>query len=130
MLDDRNRELAEVTQPDDLIVSDRLASLMISPGQREPIAHQTCSSSCSPVAAASCTCVPPSWYVRAGAESRLLHEWLQAAAETSERLRSATASLPMSTPADKSYGVHLNPPKQQRLSFAPGDSVILLAEQA
>ena len=30
MLDDRNRELAEVTRPDDFIVSDRLASLMIA----------------------------------------------------------------------------------------------------
>ncbi len=30
MLDDRNRELAEVTQADDFIVSDKLISLMLS----------------------------------------------------------------------------------------------------
>ena len=30
MLDDRNRELAEVTEADDFIVSDKLLSLMLS----------------------------------------------------------------------------------------------------
>jgi hypothetical protein len=30
--------------------------------------------------------------------------------------------------ADRAYGVHVNPPKSARLTFAPGDRIIVLAE--
>jgi hypothetical protein len=31
--------------------------------------------------------------------------------------------------ADENYGVHLNPLKTERLTFAPGDRIVVLAEE-
>ena len=125
MLDDRNRELAEVTRPDDFIVSDRLASLMIAQVSENRtlinVFEQLFTSGGSELYLR-----PAELYVRPGAESDF-YTVVQAAAErqqTAIGYRIACEAYAR----DQHYGVHLNPPKEQRIRFAAGDSIIVLAE--
>ncbi len=127
MLDDRNRELAEVTRPDDFIVSDRLASLMIAQVSENrsliSVFEQLFTSGGSEVYLR-----PAEHFVTTGAET----DFYSVVAAASRRGETA---IGYRVEADvhsrhKGYGVHLNPDKRDRRTFARGDSVILLAEQS
>ena len=127
MLDDRNRELAEVTRPDDFIVSDRLASLMIAQVSENrsliSVFEQLFTSGGSELYLR-----PAELYIRAGAESDF-YTVVQAAADRQETAIGYRIAADAHS-RDKGYGVHLNPAKGHRFTFAPGDLIILLAEQA
>ena len=125
MLDDRNRELAEVTQADDFIVSDKLISLMlsqISENDRLSEVFQTLFSS-----------VGSEIYLR-GAESYIrtgetvdFYTVVQAASrrgETAIGYRTAAHTRDK----ERAYGIVVNPDKAEKLTFAPGDKLIVLAE--
>ena len=125
MLDDQNRELAEVTRADDFIVSDRLTSLLLSQVSENPelvkVFEELFSSGGSEIYLR-----PVELYVAHGREV----DFYELAAAASRRRETAlgfrTAADVFSRP--HGYGVHLNPDKAARVRFAPGDTIIVLAE--
>jgi voltage-gated potassium channel Kch len=125
MLDDRNRELAEVTKADDFIVSDKLISLMLS----QVSENQQLTDVFDVLFQAEGSEIylrPAEYYVQAGAEVSF-YTVLEAAAhkgETAIGYRIAAEARR----ADVAYGVRVNPVKSEPITFAPGDKVIVLAE--
>ena len=125
MLDDRNRELAEVTKADDFIVSDKLISLMLSQvsenRQLTEVFSTLFSSDGSEVYLR-----PVEMYINAGA-SVDFYTVLEAAKRRGETaIGYRIASLARSN--EHAYGVTVIPTKTALLSFVPGDKIIVLAE--
>jgi voltage-gated potassium channel Kch len=125
MLDDRNRELAEVTKADDFIVSDKLISLMLSQvsenKQLTDVFDTLFSSEGSEIYLR-----PADLYITPGS-SVDFYSVLEAArgrGETAIGYRIAADARN----SDQRYGVMVNPKKGERLSFAAGDKIIVLAE--
>lgn len=125
MVDDRNRELAEVTQADDFIVSDRLISLMLSQLSESERLKEVFDILFTPDGA-EIYLRPASLYVKEGAEVNF-YTVLQAA-----RLRGETAIgyriHEHARSGAHSYGVVVNPDKTQTRTFGPNDKIIVLAE--
>ena len=125
MLDDRNRELAEVTKADDFIVSDKLISLMlsqVSENQQLTEVFDTLFSS----RGSEIYLRPVERYIRPGADVDF-YTVLEAArrrGETAIGYRIAEHSRV----AARDYGVVVNPKKAEKRRFAPGDKIIVLAE--
>jgi ion channel POLLUX/CASTOR len=125
MLDNRNRELAEVTKADDYIVSDKLISLMLSQiSENKHLADvfkYLFSSDGSEIYLR-----PASAYVKTGADMNF-YTVLEAA-----RLRGETAIgyriEAQAHDADKTYGVRVNPKKSEMLQFSSSDKIIVLAQ--
>ncbi|MCO8277997.1 NAD-binding protein [Actinoplanes sp. TRM 88003] len=125
MLDDRNRELAEVTKADDFIVSDKLISLMLSQtseNERTNEVFQTLFSSTG----SEIYLRPADLYIKPGAITDF-HTVVEAASRRGE------TAIGYRITADKrnkerSYGITLNPTKRDQLTLVPGDKVIVLAE--
>jgi voltage-gated potassium channel Kch len=125
MLDDRNRELAEVTKADDFIVSDKLISFMLSQvsenKQLTEVFDTLFSASGSEVYLR-----PAEMYVAAGSSANFytIMESASRKGETAIGYRVAT----LARSSEAAYGVHVNPDKNASVTFAPGDKVIVLAE--
>jgi voltage-gated potassium channel Kch len=125
MLDDGNRELAEVTEADDFIVSDKLVSLVLAQTaeNRELTGvYDTLFSS----AGSEIYLMPADEYVELGVEVGMtaLIEAAQRRGETAIGFRIAEHAH---SPA-RQYGVTVNPPKSHSIAFSAGDRVIVLAE--
>jgi voltage-gated potassium channel Kch len=125
MIDDRNRELAEVTHADDFIVSDQLISLMLSQLSENKrltdVFDELFASS-----GAEIYLRPAHLYVAAGVEADF-YTVLEAARRRGEtaigfRLNEFARS------SEHDYGVIVNPTKTVKRVFAPGDKVIVLAD--
>lgn len=127
MLDDRNRELAETTRPDDFIVSSRLVSLMLTQVSENPalitVLEYLFSGQGSEIYVR-----PAAAYIKAGTESDFYTVAVTAACrrETAIGFRIAADAHSSSL----GYGVHLNPPKGKRHTLTARDSIIVLAESA
>lgn len=125
MLDDRNREIAQVTRAQDFIVSDKLISLVVTQlsENRELLGvfDALLSSAGSEI-----YLKPAELYIRPG-ETVNFYSVLESA-----RRRGETAIgyrvMKWEREAGHRYGVTLNPAKSEPISFAVGDSVIVLAE--
>lgn len=126
MLDDRNRELAEVTQADDFIVSDKLISLMLSQvsenKQLTEVFDQLFSSD-----GAEIYLRDADMYVKPG-ESADFYTVIEAARRKGEtaighRFEEHARS------AEHFYGVSVNPTKSEQHVYKPGDKIIVLAER-
>jgi ion channel POLLUX/CASTOR len=126
MLDDRNRELAEVTKADDFIVSEKLVSLMLSQvSENERLSDVfgvLFDSDGSEVYIR-----PAELYIRPGATVDF-YTVLEAARRVNETAIGYRIAA-HSHDADRAYGVHVNPPKGEKVAFAPGDRIIVLAEE-
>jgi voltage-gated potassium channel Kch len=125
MLDVRNRELAEVTGADDFIVSDHLASLMMCQVSENRELSTVFEDLISPIGS-ELYLKPVIEYVEPGVPLNF-YTVLEAARRRGEvavgyRLGAETAD------PGTSYGVHLNPKKSRRVTFAEDDSLIVLAE--
>jgi voltage-gated potassium channel Kch len=125
MLDDRNRELAEVTNADDFIVSDKLISLMlsqVSENKKLTDVFQTLFTSDGSEVYLN----PAELYVKPGSTVNF-YTVLEAA-----RRRGETAiGYRIAAYAHNGhfgYGVRVNPKKGDRKSFVSGDKIIVLAE--
>ncbi len=125
MLDDRNRELAEVTQADDFIVSDRLISLMLAQlsesDRLKMVFDELFNSEGSEI------------YLRPIDEYVSLDgpvDFATLVAAASERGETAIGYRIAATArsAADGYGVVVNPHKTTRHSFAVGDRVIVLGD--
>lgn len=125
MLDDRNRELAEVTQADDFIVSDRLVGLMlaqVSENQRlAEVFAQLFSADGSEIYLR-----PVELYLRPGVEADFYTVVAAAAARGETAIGYRIGAHARS--ASRGYGVTLNPHKPDKLHLVRGDSIIVLAE--
>ena len=123
MLDVRNRELAEVTQADDFIVSDKLVGLMLSQvAENKNLARVF--ADLFDAAGSEIYLKPARDYVALD-QPLNFYTVVEAAARRGEivlgyRLKSESS-------ADQKYGVHLNPSKIQPVTFSAGDRIIILA---
>lgn len=124
MLDDANRELAEVTQADDFIVSDKLISLMLSQisenKQLTDVFSTLFSSDGSEIYLR-----PADVYIRPGAEVDF-YTVLEAARRRGETAIGYRVAEHARSSAH-AYGVAVNPKKGLKRSFAAADKIIVLA---
>jgi ion channel POLLUX/CASTOR len=124
MRDVRNRELAEVTQADDFIVSDRLVSLMLCQVAENKQLNAVLSELFDPEGA-EIYLKPAGDYVKLGAALDF-HTVVEAA-----RMRGEAAigyrRASRRSEAREAYGVVLNPDKRAPVSFEAGDKVIVVA---
>lgn len=125
MLDVRNRELAEVTRADDFIVSDKLISLMLSQISENKELEAVFRDLFDPEGS-ELYLKPASDYVLPGRPVNF-YTVLESARRRGEvavgyRLKADAGN------AAKAYGVKVNPKKSERITFAEGDRVIVLAE--
>ncbi len=125
MLDDSNRELAEVTKADDFIVSDKLVSLLLSQvsenKQLTDVFDTLFSSEGSEIYLR-----PAELYVKpgTGVDFYTVLEAARRRGETAIGYRVAA----LAHDSEQQYGVAVNPRKSDQVSFVPGDKVIVLAE--
>jgi voltage-gated potassium channel Kch len=126
MLDDRNRELAQVTKVDDVIVSDQVISLLLSQISENPHLAAVFAELFD-AAGSEVYLRDASAYVTAGAEVSFATLIASAArrGETAIGYRSAR----LADDAAANYGVTVNPPKSMTFRAAPKDRLIVLAEE-
>jgi voltage-gated potassium channel Kch len=125
MLDDRNRELAETADIDDVIVSDRLTSLMLAQLSENPHLENVFSELL--VAAGSEVYLRPiDGYLAAGREASYATA-VEAALRRGEVAIGYWRNGGEATRRVRD-GVRLNPPKSELFAPAAGDCLIVLAE--
>lgn len=125
MIDDRNRELAEVTHADDFIVSDHLISLMLSQVSENKRLTEVFDDLFS-ASGAEIYLRPANLYVKDGEESDF-YTVLEAARRRGETAIGFRIDEHARN-SERAYGVTVNPTKTDSRTFAPGDKVIVLAE--
>jgi voltage-gated potassium channel Kch len=125
MLDVRNRELAEVTQADDFIVSNKLTSLMLSQVSENKELNAVFTDVFDPDGS-EIYLKPAANYVELGIEVNF-HTVVEAARRRGE-VAIGYRQMAHAKDAGKSYGVAVNPKKTEKLAFAAADQVIVLAE--
>jgi hypothetical protein len=125
MLDDRNRELAEITRADDFIVSDRLVSLMMCQVSENKELSSVFEDLIDPEGS-ELYLKPAEEYVKPGAPLTF-YTVVEAARRRGEAAVGYRVKAETGDP-QRSYGVHLNPEKSRRITFSEGDRVIVLAE--
>jgi voltage-gated potassium channel Kch len=125
MLDDRNRELAQVTEVDDVIVSDKILSLVIAQIS-ENARLDAVFGDLLDADGAELYLRPAEEYVRLGGDVSFatLVEAARRRGETAIGYRVAAEAQDPSA----GYGVVVNPPKATSFSPARGDRVVVLAE--
>ena len=125
MLDDRNRALAQVTEVDDVIVSDKIVSLVLAQ-LSENRRLEGVFADLLDADGAEIYLRPASEYVALGRELSFATVVEAARRRGESALGYRTASQAWEPEA--SYGVRVNPPKSQTFVPAAGDRVIVLAE--
>ncbi len=125
MLDDRNRELAEVTNADDFIVSDKLISLFLSQVSENKQLTEVFGQLFS-AQGAEVYLNPAELYIAEGA-SVDFYTVLESARRRGETAIGYRVAAKARSASD-AYGVHVNPKKGEKVSFTAGDKVIVLAE--
>jgi voltage-gated potassium channel Kch len=126
MLDLRNRQLAEVTQVDDFIVSDHLISLMMAQLSEDADLFAVFTDIFDPEGA-EIYLKPVGDYVQLGQPVNFytLLESARRRGETAIGYRIAAEA----GDAAKSYGVYTNPKKSEPVVFVNGDKVIVVADE-
>ena len=125
ILDQRNRELAESSRADDFIVSDRLVSLLMAQVSENKALNEVFNDFFDPIGA-EIFLKPVTDYIQAGVTVSFY-----TVVEAARRRREVAIGYRTSAlEADEqhAYGVMVNPPKSQAVTFAPDDQVIVLAE--
>lgn len=125
MRDVRNRRLAEVTQADDFIVSEKLVSLMLAQISTNKDLNAVFADLFDPEGS-EVYLKPAEQYLALGQEVDF-YTVVEAA-----RRQSAVAigyrRQALSKDASRAYGVVVNPKKSDRVTFAAGDKIVVLAE--
>ena len=124
MIDDRNRQLAQVADIDDVVVSGEIVSLVVTQlaedARIEPVLHELLRAEGSEVYLR-----PAEWYVVPGQEV----SWATVVASASRRSETAIGySSPSLADAGAAFGVVVNPPKSETLTIGAGDRIVVLAE--
>lgn len=125
MLDLRNRQLAEVTQVNDFIVSDHLISLMMAQLSENKHLYDVFTDIFD-ADGSEIYLKPISHYVRLGEPVNFytLVEAARRCGQTTIGYRLAADA----NYAEANYGVHINPHKAREVAFAEGDKLIVLSE--
>jgi ion channel POLLUX/CASTOR len=126
MLDIRNRNLAEVSQADDFIVSDKLISLMLAQVSENKQLNSVFQDIFDPEGS-EIYLKSVSSYVVTGKPVNF-YTMVKAAQERGETALGYRL-VADAKQADKGYGVHLNPEKTAEVVFNPGDKIIVLADE-
>jgi hypothetical protein len=126
MLDVRNRSLAEITQADDFIVSERLISLML--------AQVSESKGLAAVFADLFDPEGSELYLRPARDYVQLKQPLNfyTVVEAARRRGQIAIGYRLRAEANnaaKAYGVRVNPHKSQMITFSEGDRIIVLTEE-
>jgi hypothetical protein len=125
MIDDRNRQLAEVTKVDDVIVSDKVISLMLTQISENHELAQVFDELFS-AGGSELYLRPATDYVVAAREVDYA-----TVVEAARRRNECAIGFRVEADADdpdRDYGITINPPKSTRRAFAAGDRVIVLAQ--
>jgi len=125
MLDIKNRTLAEVTNADDFIVSDRIVSLMLSQISENKSLNAVFSDLFSSEGS-EVYLKPATAYVKAGIPMSF-STVIAAAAQRNESAFGYKLAAFANDP-QKAYGVVVNPKKSDQVTFGPRDKIIVLAE--
>jgi ion channel POLLUX/CASTOR len=126
MIDERNRQLAEVTRVDDVIVSDKIISLMLTQISETRELAQVFDELFA-AEGSEIYLRPAGDYVPAGRE--VTYATVVAAA-----LRRGECAIGYREEAGaddpgRDFGVRINPPKSERVTLEDGDRVVVLAEE-
>ena len=124
MRDVRSRDLAEVARADDFIISDRFIGLLLAQLAEDADLAAVFADLFDPEGA-EIYLRPASGYVVTGRELDI-HTLVESAARRGEVLIGVRIARP--GPGQPSHGVLVNPRKTTRLTLAPADQVIVLAE--
>lgn len=125
MLDMKNRTLAEVTNADDFIVSDRIVSLMLSQISENKQLNAVFADLFSPDGS-EVYLKPVTAYVKTGVQ--LTYATVVAAAAQRGESALGYKLAAFAGKADKAYGVAVNPAKSSTVTFGPHDKIIVAAE--
>jgi ion channel POLLUX/CASTOR len=125
MLDEHNRDLAEVTQADDFIVSGKLASLLLAQISENKELHEVFKDLFS-VQGSEIYMKLASDYVRLGVPVNF-YTVVEAARRRGEAALGYRIKA-LVNDAARNYGVVTNPDKSQRVAFAERDRIIVLSE--
>lgn len=125
MLDLRNRELAEAAKVDDFIVSEHLVSLMMAQLSENRDLLPVFTDMFDPEGS-EIYLKPVSDYVQIGAPVSFFT--VADAARQRGETPLGYRLMRESKNADKAYGVHVNPKKSEKVTFAAEDKVIVFAE--
>jgi voltage-gated potassium channel Kch len=123
MLDDRNRQLAQVTRVDDVIVSDRILSLMLTQlSENERLAA---------VFGELFAAEGSEIYLRPAGDYVTLGREVDFATVVAAASRRGEVAVGFRVPglSDEPLGFELNPPKSRKVTFGAEDRVIVLAEE-
>lgn len=124
MLDDHNRSLAQVTKVDDVVVSEKLVSLLMAAVSRNQDLKHVFDDLLGKEGS-EIHMKPVERYVTGEASFATI-------VEAARRLRETAIGYRVMADrgdAKRDFGVHVNPAKSGRFSAAPGDAVIVLAEE-
>jgi ion channel POLLUX/CASTOR len=125
MLDPRNRDLAEVTKVDDFIVSDKLISLLLSQISEnkhlDDVYHDLLRSEGSEI---YLKCI--GHYIKPGVPVDF-YTVVESGRRKSQIAIGYRIHMYKDDP-DRNYGVVINPEKTGKITFAPDDKLIVLAE--
>jgi Trk K+ transport system NAD-binding subunit len=124
MVDLRNRTLAAVTRADDFIVSDRIASLLMSQLSTNRHLKAIFDELFSPDGA-DIFLRPASEYVATGRP--MAFATVVEAARRSNATAIGYRTMELADDASRAYGVVLNPAKDSEVAFDAGDRIIVLA---
>lgn len=124
MLDIRNRNLAEVSQADDFIVSDKLISLMMAQVSENKALNTVFTDIFDPEGS-EIYLKPINEYVESGKPVNFytIVESARKKGETAIGYR----LLADARNASQSYGIHLNPDKSEKIIYTDNDKIVVLA---
>ena len=125
MLDDRNRELAEVTKADDFIVSDKLLSLMLAQVSENKHLSHVFADMFDPEGS-EIYVKPASDYVALGRPVNM-YTVLEAARRRGHIAIGYVVSA-LEKDTGGRYGVHVNPAKSEVVTFTAADRIVVIAE--
>lgn len=125
MLDMKNRTLAEVTHADDFIVSDRLVSLMLSQVSENKQLNTVFKDLFSPEGS-EIYLKPATSYVKMAVPMAFTTVLAAAAQKGESAIGYKLAAF--AGDSQKQYGVVVNPPKSDPVTFGPHDKIIVLAD--
>jgi hypothetical protein len=125
MLDVRNRALAEITEADDFIISDKLISLMIAQVSENKYLNVILEDIFDPEGS-EIYLKPATDYVQKG-EAINFYSVVESARQRGQ-IAIGYRLLASAKDASKAYGVVVNPDKSKQVVFNSGDKLIVVAE--
>jgi len=125
MLDLRNRALAEVAQPDDFVVSEKLISLMLAQVSENKYLQAVFADIFDPEGS-EIYLKPAGNYVTLGTPVNFYT--ITEAARAKGEVAIGYRIRALSKQKEKAYGVRVNPPKLEKMTLCDADKIIVLAE--